>query len=439
MEPYPSNPDRHGASEARVRVRDKTRHVPDMSGLSNPPALTLPADFPAASFSALSKFGYAWDRGVKGYGVRANRDGSITLIYSYRSPVDHKTKQVRIGPWPTVSVDTGRKRAKVLAGRVAGGADPAADKTEARRKERASLGMLLAEDGPYEAHLKSRAIVNVKTALSSLRRNLLPKHRATDIAAITLKHVIDPVTALRRQGKPGAADDLRKFAQSLLAWAVTAGLAPVNVLAGFRQPRRSRAERLSQKQERGRALDDVEIVRLWNAATREAFGPFGGMTRLGLLTGMRRGELAQLTHTMIGPDRITLPPEITKTGEPHEIHITPLMRAVLDDQPKATATDLVFPSLRDTDDRILKGFTKMLDRLRAASGIADLGMHDLRRTCRTLMSRLLIQPDFAEMAIGHVKDSLIRRYDFDVAWEQRVAAFDKVSEHIAGLINPREK
>jgi integrase len=44
-----------------------------------------------------------------------------------------------------------------------------------------------------------------------------------------------------------------------------------------------------------RALDDVEIVTVWNAA--EGWGSFGNLVRLLLFTGARRGEIAKLTMT----------------------------------------------------------------------------------------------------------------------------------------------
>jgi hypothetical protein len=67
----------------------------------------------------------------------------------------------------------GKHAARIHAGDVAKGKDPAKE----RRRSRATLGKLLAEDGPYALHLKERGLVNIKPALSSLRRE------APDVAA----------------------------------------------------------------------------------------------------------------------------------------------------------------------------------------------------------------------------------------------------------------
>jgi hypothetical protein len=53
------------------------------------------------------------------------------------------------------------------------------------------------------------------------------------------------------------------------------------------------------------------------------------------------------------------------------------------------------------------------------------------------MSRLGVAEDLAELAIGHVRDDLVRRYNKDEAWEGRSDAFAKVSDHVAALIGVR--
>jgi integrase len=109
------------------------------------------------------------------------------------------------------------------------------------------------------------------------------------------------------------------------------------------------------------------------------------------------------------------------------------MRSVIAGEP-VTTSPLVFPSSK-TGGRI-KGWTKLVAKLRLASGV-NFTLHDLRRTARTLMSRLGVAEDIAELAIGHVRDDLVRRYNKDQAWESRRDAFTKVSEHIAALLGAR--
>jgi len=214
---------------------------------------------------------------------------------------------------------------------------------------------------------------------------------------------------------------------------VSTGRASHNVLAGLRQPKRSRAERLKAGASNGRALSDDEIRRLWQTA--DDFGSFGGLVRLALLTALRRGELAQIERARdLLADRIVVRPEHAKTGAQHEVPLTPLMREIIAGSQISTSP-LVFPSSK-TGGR-LKGWTKLVAKLQQASGV-DFRLHDLRRTARTLMSRLGVAEDLAELAIGHVRADLVARYNKDTAWEGRRDAFTRVSEHVESLIGAPE-
>jgi integrase len=220
----------------------------------------------------------------------------------------------------------------------------------------------------------------------------------------------------------------------------------------LRAPSRTRHQRLQDAEDKGKALSDAELIKVWRAAQaiqdrsqrgERVAGAFGGLVQLALLTGMRRGELSQLQrerHILTGDraidnrgidgERIHLPKAITKTVADHDIHLTALMRAVITSQPRGSSA-LLFPSSR-TGGR-LKGWTKMVAAYRADSGV-DFGLHDLRRTVRTLMSRLGVAEDIAELAIGHQRADLVARYNKDTAWRARAEAFEKVSAHISGLL-----
>jgi integrase len=378
---------------------------------------------------------FLWDNAVTGFGVRTLPSGSKTFWYQYRTPGGRsgKTRSVRIGSWPTVTLADARKRARDLAGQVVRGHDPAAQRAEAKRHDSSTLRALLVAEGPYQRDLERRGIVARKVVLSGLNRGL---HRllSRDVADLTRRDFVSAISAIEAAGKPGAAGELRKHSGRFLEWCVSTGRASHNVLAGLRRPKRSRAERLKAAANGGRALSDDEIRKVWQVADEKIFGSFGALVRLALLTGLRRGELAQIERARdLLADRIVVQPEHAKTGAQHEVPLTPLMRAVFADSPASTSK-LLFPS-SVTGGRI-KGWTKLVAKLRQASGV-DFRLHDLRRTARTLMSRLGVAEDIAELAIGHVRADLIARYNKDEAWTGRSDAFTRVSDHVAALIGAR--
>ena len=116
-----------------------------------------------------------WDTVVSGFGVRCLPGGSKTFVFRYRPHGGGRSvnpRLLKLGAFPSISLDDARAAARIHAGNVAKGKDPAQQRAEERRRNRATLGKLLAENGPYELHLKERGLVNIKPALSSLRRGL---------------------------------------------------------------------------------------------------------------------------------------------------------------------------------------------------------------------------------------------------------------------------
>ena len=94
-----------------------------------------------------------WDGSVVGFGLRCYASGAKTWIYVYRAAGGGRKVQSQIftlGSWPTVSVEAARKAARVHAGAVAHGRDPAAERREERRRERATLRIALDD---YERRL----------------------------------------------------------------------------------------------------------------------------------------------------------------------------------------------------------------------------------------------------------------------------------------------
>ena len=391
-----------------------------------------PIKFTEAALRGLPSDGdWRWDDDVTGFGVRCHKGGAKTFAFIFRPKgKGRKARQetITIGGWPTVSVDAARDAARIYAGVVAGGGNPAETRREDKRREQARIGQLLAGDGPYEKDLRARKVANVKQMMSSLRRGLKTLFH-TDMADATRPDFVRAITTCAADVGPGAADALRRYTRTLCEWSVTNGHAHHNVMAGYRQPPLTKAQRLT-KTTRGRKLEDHEIVALWRACDAAiADGDlFGAFVQLALLTAMRRTEAATLHRPPGNADRLTLYAPNTKMGVTHLVHLTALMRAVIATQPRRNTGPLLFASPM-TGGKI-GDFGARVEKLREASGVA-FTLHDLRRTCRSLMTRVGIIREVAELAIGHTRKDV---YDLELRWEERVEAFTKVSAYIEALI-----
>src|ERR1700733_116996 len=368
-----------------------------------------------------------WDNDPVGLGLKIRATGSCSWGFVYRpegAGRKEPSRTVTLGTWPSLALDAARKAAKAKTGKVALGEDPAIELREARNRARKTVER--AVEG-YVASIKRRKLVDAPNIESSLRRNLDPLW-SKEIDKLKRANFVALVEALEAAGKPGAATNLRRHLHAMLEWTRGQGLTPHNELAGMRRPRGSRAERLAEGR-KGRALDDAEIGALWRSCG--ALGAFGGLIRLGLLTGLRRNELSGLRWKDVQGDRIVVEAARAKTGARHEVPVTSAMRAVVSAQTKTTSP-LVFPSPRTGE--AMEGWSKLTPKAVRSAGFA-FRLHDLRRTTRTLMSRLGVAEDTAELAIGHVRPGLVGLYNKDLAWAARISAFERVSEHVAKIVS----
>jgi integrase len=390
-----------------------------------------------------------WDASCPGLGLRVRSSGSKSWVFFFRPAGAGRSvpsKRVSLGKFPAVSLAAAREAGRKLAGQVASGRDPAVERRETKRRERATLEAALSS---YERNLEARKVVNKQAIMSTLRRGLASL-MSRDIAELTRADFVDKIDAVFDSGRKGAAADLRKHCRSLCEWAVSSGIAPYNVLAGLRMPKMTRAQRM-EAEETGRALSEEEICKLWAAAGQ--LGSLGGLIRLGLLTGFRRNELSGLEWGDVLSDRIILPGgERTKTGAAHAVPLTPLMQVVLSAYPRGYGAsdkskvpvkgkaakaklkggnDLIFRSSKT--DGPISGWNRLVPRAAEISGV-EFRLHDLRRTTRTLLSQLGVAEDIAELCIGHRRADLVARYNRDDAWPQRVEAFNQLDEKLAKII-----
>ena len=320
-----------------------------------------------------------WDGVIMGLGLRVRASGSASWMFSYRQGRRGRSepaRKVTLGSWPTLTIDAARAAAQAMAGEVALKQDPATDLRDERNRERRIVSAALDD---YERALRAPEDRERKDGHEHVAPGSCAFCSARDRRA-DAEGPRRPIEALENAGKPGAATDLRSHSRAWLEWAVSRGLVQFNVLAGLRRARSSRAERLGEES-KGKALSDEEIVALWNAPA--TMGAFGGMLRLGLLTGMRRNELAGLRWSDVRDDRIVLAAHATKTGAQHEIPLTAMMRNVLTAQPKNHERSRVPVIAHRRADGGLDG---LVDAAVRASGVT-FKLHDLRRTARTLMSR----------------------------------------------------
>lgn len=374
-----------------------------------------------------------WDTEVAGFGLRL-RGTAKTYIVCYRpagAGRSANTKRFKIGTPETIKTATeARRLAFAVLGRVAAGGDPARDRREERRKSKSRVGDLL---DAYEKALERRHYVMRKMVMSLLRRRLVA-HVGKDIRDLTGVDYAAIIQRLEKDGFVGAADDFRSRCRTFLTWCVfEAKVLDSNPLFGYTKGRDTREEKLAKGQH-GRALSDDEFAAVWQAARPDTV--FGRYVRFLMLTGCRRNEGAGLTRGMYAEHEalLRLPATFTKQARGHDVHVDPALAGILKACPLDARSDLFFPSPRTGQK--MSGWNKRLGSLVKTSGVR-FTLHDLRRTFRTGLSRLGVDSELAELALGHARADLEARYNRDECTAELKKVFGLWAGHIAMFMSKK--
>jgi integrase len=379
-----------------------------------------------------------WDDELPNFGLRCYRSGNRVYLIQYRANGGGRrapTRRFKLGDATTLDPKEARRLAKAKLGLVAAGGDPAAERDEERRKERAQLDKALDR---YEADLKRRGVVGTGHTMSVLRRGLAGL--GPDVADLTRTDLMERVEKLEKDGKVGAAAALRTRSAGFLNWAANAGLIPANPLAGLRRTRATRQQRTAQV---GRALTDAEIKTLWLACDK-ARAPFGDYLRFLLLTGQRRLETAMMRWADLDLEaeagaRWTIPAATTKNGVEHLVPLPDAARAIVERQSKLKGCEYVFAGRAGQP---LTGWSKRIIPVHNATLAAKVSawtIHDLRRTFRSGLTRLGVGKDIAELMLNHRRADLLERYDRETRWSERKAAAMRWAEHVTGLVTAPDR
>jgi integrase len=371
-----------------------------------------------------------FDEEVSALALRVYASGSGRWLVQYRPRgvpgrlSQIAPKRIVIGDRQFTSLSQARAIAIQTLAAIGRGADPVAEKVERRRRDRNNVAAVLAL---YEADLERRRIVNRRTVMSTLRRGFYG-HLGADLGALKLVDLVEITRSIEQRSGRGAAQDFRSRSSSFLSFAASRGTIPVNPWAGYRQPRRSRAERV-EAQEHGRVLTDAEIKAIWAAAKRRN-DSFGRLIRFLILSGARRSEASCLRRAWLKERSIDLPAAFTKQARGHSIPRTAGIECLLQETPHRG------PLLWPTERRLggatpISGWSDLLLALIRDAQVSRFTLHDLRRTFRTWAESEGFRDAIAEAALGHVDENTLKRVYARPAWQaELIELFERWSSHI---------
>ena len=362
-------------------------------------------------------------------GLRLEASGAgRAWTYRYKSPVDGRMRQIKIGQWPAMPAAAAATQWQALKDQRDAGHDPSLQKKE-RRKEAAQGVYTVAKmvDDYYTGHLKLNRKANGADAVYARLQTAIADVAQDPAAGITRKQAFELVQAWA--DTPVAAKSVRNEMGAATALALDADLVPEDTPNWWRQimpgKLRSKGAMRDGKHkgtgkrvltERELQLLDQHDMPLLSVVARD-------ILTLYLWTMARGGELVQMhaKHITTEPDGLwwTCPKEWIKVAR-HEkafdfrVPLIGRARAVVERRLAAvgesgylfagdTETGHISQAHISAQIHFRQPYAKYREDVeRTRLTVTHWSPHDLRRTARTMIAGLGCPHEIGEALLGHV-------------------------------------
>jgi len=262
------------------------------------------------------------------------------------------------------------------------------------------------------------------------------------VAKLTREALQACIDAPRKRGAPGAAAHVYRTLRGLLNFAVARGyVAGPDPMRGIENPKPYRPVPVN-------AANDAEIVTLLEAVEASAMWPSTKLAiEFQLLTGARPSEVRLATWSEVNIDRArwTIPADRAKSGREFRVHLSrPALNVLtrargltgLNATRSGVRNDFLFPGANGGPMEKMavgRSLARLAERVTKHGG-KRLRPHDLRRTFRTMLSRIGIAPHIAELCMHHQETETMRRvYDGHDYRDEMADAWNRAGAHLEAL------
>ena len=340
-----------------------------------------------------------------------------------------------LGSYTVLSLADARKKAHELRAQVALGHDVAGEKRERKQvalakldAARCAVTVAQVADDYFERMILGRW-KHPNIVRSRIERDIKSHIGELAVEAVKPLHVDAMLQAIVRRGAPTIANDVLRWTRRIFDYAIKRHLVQNNPVAAF-----DLTDAGGKEVARERTLSRVELARLF-AAMHEAkgFTYANALTvKLLLLLAVRKQELTAARWAEFDLDRAVwhLPGERTKTGSNLDIPLPGAAVICLRELHRlATGSEWLLPA-RKAQDRMLPHIHEntlnvALSKVKALlPDLEPFCIHDFRRTARTHLAALGVDPHIAERCLNHkIKgiEGIYNRHDY---FEERRQALE---------------
>ncbi|OYY77168.1 MAG: hypothetical protein B7Y43_11855 [Sphingomonas sp. 28-62-20] len=382
------------------------------------------------------------DADLLGFGARVSALGLITYVFQYR--FEGRQRRYKIGthgsPW---TPEMARLEAKRLVGLVAEGIDPQQTKFD----ERAELSVAELCDLYLAEGLLTRKESSISAARSDIEHHVKPLlglRRVSSLSRADLEGLLRDVAAgktaktvkqgkrrlARVRGGKGAANSTLTTLSAALGFAVSRGLRANNPAIGIRKYPSKKIERF---------LSPAELARLGQVlASASSLGvesPFAlAAIRILMLTGCRKNEILTLKRAHVDHYHRCLRLPDSKTGS-KIVHLGMAAMRAIEAIPEVAGNPYLLPG--KADGTHVTDLQACWERIRAAAGLDDVRIHDLRHSFASVGAASGDSMLIIGALLGHSSPKTTARYTH-LSDHPLKSAADRIADAIASFLDPDE-
>jgi integrase len=370
-----------------------------------------------------------------------------TAFWIVRYTVNNKRREITIGrygrPPEGLSLANAKLKAAIVRSHVNDGIDPIAE------KKRTPLLNLNTVDEVAEDWLKTcdKRLENPQIPRRVYKKDISPAIGELSVDRVNPRDILGLIRSIAGSNRPTIANDALIQCKQIFNHAIKLGLVEYNVAQAFNN---KDAGGIEKSRTRALSFDELKIV---FAIFQEHSHQFTRENYIACLLlvclGVRKGELIAAKWSEFDLDNLIwrLSADRTKTKAEIKIPLSIGLKPFFEElKLRSYGSEYLFPSRRvskrrayisdDTLNHALaklfgnKGYKKKenFPDLFASSGIEHFVIHDLRRTCRSLLAEIGIPSHIAERCLNHkIKgvEGIYDRYDY---FEERKDALGQLFE-----------
>jgi len=285
---------------------------------------------------------------------------------------------------------------------------------------------------------KCKTLKRPETIKQILDKDVVPLLGSMKLADVTTLHVSNVVSIVVDRGAVSHAGKVFSYIQGMFKFALAKGL-----LTGANPAEPLTKEALGVvNNSRTRVLSDNEMNVFWSILESNQSAVTRIALQLLILLGIRTSELRlskwenldTVNNTLTIPvQNLKLLPKQRATAKPFVVPIDEFALSLFERLRGLDDTYIFAGSEpnKPLSDKVLGRYT---NRTLKSNSLEPFSPHDLRRTFRTGLSELGVQPHIAERCLNHSLGKILQTYDqYDFLAERRVA-LKQYSDHIQTIV-----